>query len=203
MQVKSSSTVCLDPGEGPIMEKLRNLLVVGGTGRNVGKTECVCEIIARISRYAAIYALKVSAIYPDEEIYHGCHGVHEDPSLVEETRTMGNKDTIRMLRAGATRVFYLRGDKETIAKGFAAFYCLVPAHAAVICESNSLGDTVTPALAMVVRGVDGEVKPRALPLLARADLVVVSDGKTLCSELEMIEFDPSIGWGIKECLAAK
>ena len=179
------------------MEKLRNLLVVGGTGRNVGKTECICRIIARTCCHATVYALKVSAIYPDEEMYHGCHDEQEKRRLVEETRTTGDKDTIRMLRAGAKRVFYLQGTKETIAEGFAAFYSQVPADGAVICESNSLGDAVTPALAMVVRGVDGKIKPRSLPLLDRADLVVVSDGKTFSEGLDMIEFDPSTGWQLK------
>src|SRR6056297_165204 len=92
-----------------------NLLIVGGTGRNVGKTEFVCRLIEKISRTEVVYALKVSAIFPDEEIYHGNHDGEESVHhLFEETRMETGKDTSRMLQAGASRVFYLRGDDNTI-----------------------------------------------------------------------------------------
>ena len=178
------------------MEKLQNLLIVGGTGRNVGKTECLCRIIARVGRSTGVYALKVSAVYPDEEIYHGHHVAEKADVLVEEIRREGHKDTIRMVRAGAQRVFYLRGDRKSIRDGFAEFLSMVPRGAAIICESNSLSDIVTPGLLVVVRGADGEVKSRAVPLLAQADLVVVSDKQNPCLELDAIDFGKEAGWRI-------
>lgn len=174
---------------------MKNLLIVGGTGRNVGKTEFVCRLIATISRTSEVYALKVSALFPDEEIFHGHHS-GEGPTgrLSEELRREGEKDTIRMLRAGATRVFYLRSDGDGIERGFQEFLDLVPKGAAVICESNSLGDVVQPALLIVVRAAAGAVKPRAVPQLARADLIVISDGQSGFPDLGRIHYAPSSGW---------
>ena len=104
------------------METMKNLLIVAGAGRNVGKTEFVCRLIQRWSRSQEIYALKVSAIHPDEAVYHGDHGDEVQRQtgahLYEETRDDMVKDTSRMLRAGARKVFYLQGDDDRIGAGF-------------------------------------------------------------------------------------
>ena len=91
------------------------LLIVGGTARNVGKTEFVCRLITSICRKYPVYGLKVSAIFPDEGIYHGNH-TDDMPTrqVVEETRLYTGKDTSRMLQAGARRVFYLRSEDNGI-----------------------------------------------------------------------------------------
>ncbi len=176
-----------------------NLLVVGGTGRNVGKTEFVCRLIEKISRTEVVYALKVSAIFPDEEIYHGNHdGKESAHHLFEETRRETGKDTSRMLRAGASRVFYLRGDDSTILSAYAAFRRLVPAKAAIICESNSLAESVQPALQIMIRQKDGIIKSRALPRLQLADMVVTSDGNSGFPELRKIHYDPRNSWYLSE-----
>lgn len=171
------------------------LLIVGGTGRDVGKTEFVCRLIEQISAQRPVYAIKVSSIFPGEELYHGTHS--EDESylhLFEETNRESEKDTSRMLNAGAARVFYLRTDGPGILAGFNKFVKKLPANSAVVCESNSLGQYVKPALSIMVRSKDGQVKPRAIDQLRRADLVVVSDGFSGFPELASISFSERDGW---------
>jgi len=168
--------------------KVRNLLLVGGAGRNVGKTEFVCRLIEEFSKNHEIYALKVSAIFPDEHLYHGDHS-HGAPEghLFEENRLDAHKDTSRMLRAGAKKVFYLRSDDAGMEKGYREFLERIPADALVVCESNSLSSLVEPALHIVVRSCTGQVKPRARKLIDLADLVVFSDGASGFPELHHIE----------------
>lgn len=172
---------------------MKNLLIVGGTGRNVGKTEFVCRLIGKMSVTTLVYALKVSAVFPDEQLYHGSH-TSNTGGLYEESNRTGGKDTARMLRAGAARVFYLQSDGADIGPGFAEFLRQVPAGALLVCESNSLADAVQPGLLVMVRGVRGEVKTRALPQLARADLVVMSDGQSGFPELGRIDSDRDGHW---------
>lgn len=172
----------------------RELLIVGGTGRDVGKTELVCRLIAAFGDRYPIYGLKVSAIYPDELQHHGHHTKDElRGSLYRETNAETHKDTARMLRAGAREVYYLREDGAKIGEGYALFRELLPAGALVVCESNSLAGIVRPALHIVVRGADGFVKPRAMAQLNRADVVVVSDGRSGFPELELIDIVAG-GW---------
>ena len=173
----------------------KNLIIIGGAGRNVGKTEFVCRLIEKFSRTMDIYGLKVSAIYPDEELLHGDHSEDEvRNSLFEETRADTTKDTSRMLRAGAKRVFYLRSDDKSISAVFSEFQKRLPTGAVVVCESNSLINFVRPGLFLIVRSVDGGIKPRALPLLEQADGVIVSDKKSGFPDMAKISFEAGTGW---------
>lgn len=178
--------------------RAKNLLIVGGAGRNVGKTEFVCRLIAAFSARYEIYALKVSAIFPDEQLYHGDHS-QDSPAraLFEEKRFDTSKDTSRMLRAGAKKVFYLRGDDEGIEAGYWEFLQKIPGDALVVCESNSLRSVVEPAIHIVVRSVSGEVKPRAQTQLVQADMVVCSDGATGFAELARIEVAAGNRWKMR------
>lgn len=173
------------------------LLVVGGTGRNVGKTELICRLVARCARHQdrAILALKVSAVYPDETTFHGSHE-HDDPSfqLFEETNRTGTKDTCRMLRAGARRVFYLRCRDSDILPAYQRFRQTVPAATPIICESNSLADFVRPGLLVMVTSPAGTEKVRAIRQLARADLVVNSDGSSGFPDVARITLDELGAW---------
>lgn len=176
--------------------EIKNLLIVGGAGRNVGKTEFVCRLIRKIAKKHEVYGLKVSTIFPDEQLFHGDHsGDAPSGHLYEETRVSPEKDTSRMLRAGAKRVFYLRSDdNKGVLAGFEEFLQKIPRDAAVICESNSLGNIVEPALYIMVKSVSGEVKTRAITQLAHADLVVVSDGQSGFPEIEKIALDRNNHW---------
>ena len=169
------------------MKTNNRLILIGGTGRNVGKTEFVCRVIKKFAATHDIYALKVSAVLPSEETFHGDHS--QDPSgqpLFEESDATRSKDTSRMLRAGARRVFYLQSGDEHILAGYEQFLELIPENSLIVCESNSLGYHVVPGAHIVVKGDGMSVKPRAEGLLETADLVVISDGKSGFPELESI-----------------
>ncbi len=174
-----------------------HLLVVGGTARNVGKTELICRLIARLicrqKRY--ILALKVSAVYPEETSFHGSHDHDEPPfQLFEETDRTCAKDTCRMLHAGAHRVFYLRCEDGDVLSGYHRFRKTFPDTTPVICESNSLADFIRPGLLVMVTSSAGTEKARAIRQLARADLVVDSDGVSGFLDVNRIFLDESGAW---------
>ena len=171
------------------------LLLIGGTGRNVGKTEFTCRLISRIAATRQIYALKVSAMYPDEQMFHGRHEYDaSDFHLFEESRSESGKDTARMLKAGAKRVFYLQGEDNRILQGFTEFIHKVPTSSPVVCESNSLGNFVQPGLHIMITSSNTEVKERARVQLAKADLIIKSDGASGFQDLEALHFSEAEGW---------
>lgn len=177
------------------MEQFNNLIVVAGSGRNVGKTEFTCRLIRQFCSRTDIYGLKVSAIHPDEGIYHGNHSDRDMiANLVEETRYGLEKDTSRMLRSGARRVFYLQGDDVQIKTGFQTFLSLIPPDSVIVCESGSLWQLVHPGLLILVTVADSEIKPRARKILDQVPLVVVSDGVSGFPEIERIHLSKSDGW---------
>lgn len=177
------------------MHRDQNLLIVGGAGRNVGKTELVCRLIEKVSTACPIYALKVSAVLPDETIFHGDHsGEGAQEQLFEETRHDSSKDTSRMLRAGARRVFYLRGEDNAIASQYTSLRRQLPQDSALICESNSLAGYVLPGIHIMVKTAHAAVKPRARKRMALADLIITSDGISGFKEVQCIHYHPDKHW---------
>lgn len=176
----------------------QNLLIIAGTGRNVGKTEFACRVIQTFCPQFDIYGLKVSAVYPDEAMYHPNHDDSGGTTrLFEETRLNVNKDTSRMLRAGARRVFYLRGEQQQLEKGYREFRAQVPTDAVIVCESNSLREVVEPGLMILVRSMSGSLKPRALNSLALCDLQIQSAGHSGFSELQALDLSVVRGWSLR------
>jgi len=175
------------------MLKNNRLVLIGGTGRNVGKTEFVCRLITNLTGRYTVYGLKVSSIYPDETIFHGDHDL-DNRRLFEETNRHSKKDTARMLRAGAEKVFYLQGEDDKIRQDYLRFSELVPEGSVVVCESNSLGNHVIPALHIVVTSKSKPVKPRAVKLLEIADVIIDSDGQGGFPEIETISASLDMQW---------
>ncbi len=184
------------------MTMLKNdrLVLVGGTGRNVGKTEFVCRLITSLAGKYTVYGLKVSTILPDEIMFHGNHEptASANSALYEENNRNTHKDTSRMLRAGASRVFYLQGEDATVGQGYDEFDKLLPEDAVVVCESNSLRNHVTPVLHIVVTNQNRAIKPRAVKLLDLADVVIDSHGKHGFPELEEISLSLDRIWSDSE-----
>lgn len=178
------------------MLSLSNLFIIGGIGRNVGKTEFACRVIRAFSGRYDVYALKVSAIYPDEDIFHGNHASDDTITpLFEETREDTHKDTSRMLKAGAKRVFYLRGDDKQILPALTKFLTLIPQHAPIVCESNSLWQFVESGLFTAITKEGTPVKPRSKILLEHVDMIISSDGENGFSGIERIDFQ-NHSWSI-------
>ncbi len=150
---------------------MSRLCIVGGTTRNVGKTTFCCQLIAKLAKHIPIYGLKVSTIFPDETLQHGDHS-NISEHLFEETRKDTTKDTSRMLRAGASRVFYLQGDDNHIAQGYQDFLDHIPPKSFIVCESNSLGHILLPDLMIMLVQPANPIKSRAATLLNRADLII-------------------------------
>lgn len=175
------------------MEHFKNLLIVGGTGRNTGKTELICTIISKISRQRQIYGAKTTEIAPEkctmqEKTISGNSGW----LLYEEGCRDSGKDTARMLKAGAHRVYYLKCNDETVAEGILELLRLLPENTPLICESNTLANHLEPGLFLVV--TRWEIKDKRLQdRLAKADIIVVSDGCSGFAEADEIQFT-SEGW---------
>ena len=86
------------------------MVMIGGNSRNAGKTTLACGIISKLAATHDIIGLKVTSIRPGEEGLHGAHDENylSDFEVMEELDAGSQKDTSKMLRAGAKQVFYLR-----------------------------------------------------------------------------------------------
>lgn len=177
------------------MRKIKNMLVVGGASRNVGKTELVCGLVRRLGAGRDIISLKISGIKAGNDPYHGNHeNEPEKFHLLEETNLDGVKDSSKMLLAGASRSFYLRCRDEFLQEAMDKFMSGVEKDAVIICESIAVRKVIEPGLFVLIRGEKMESMKRVLgEVMHLVDLTIISNGKTFYPDPGSIGLD-SRGW---------
>jgi hypothetical protein len=175
--------------EEPFMEQM---ILIGATGRNRGKTLLAEGLIRLFKDRFPIIGLKVTtSAYAGAPCHHGdlgcglCSGLSS--YILEEERVpcpnspedppagCTGKDTERLLKAGAERVYWLRSIKASLAEGFSEFCRRIPPSALVIGESNSLREVVRPGCFIMVSSGPGEqAKPSAARVADLAQLTLAS-----------------------------
>ena len=180
------------------MIKIPGMLMIGAGGRDAGKTEFACSIIRKFNSLHDIIGIKVTTI---EQLNNGCPrgetecGVCSSFSghycLTEETDSQSNKDTCKMLAAGAARVFWLRVLKSHLEEGVKALLSGVGDNAILVCESNSLREVVEPGLFVMVENSGEKTrKPSAESAAGYVDRFISFDGEKLDvdpDEIELVE----------------
>lgn len=174
--------------------KYNNLLIVGGTKRNIGKTSLIERIIKKFSPKYDIIAFKIKTIYPNDAFFHGKDRSPlletESFRIVEEHSTKGIEDTNRMLNAGAEKVYKIKVKSDYIAEAFLELEKNVSKKTLIICESNSLRKYITPALYLFVKELNSDImKPSAKKMLKFADKIITTNGKKHNINLETLKVD--------------
>lgn len=178
------------------MIKMPNMLIIGASGRNVGKTEFACELIKQEAIKKPVIGLKVTAIKEkDGKCPRGgkgcgvCTSLEGKYLLTEENSGPEDKDTARMLRAGAEKVYWLRVLREHLQEGIEEFFKLVNEDACIVCESNSLRRVVEPGQFIIIKEKScEEIKHSCKKVIAFADKIINFDGSGWDFPPEKISF---------------
>lgn len=130
--------------------KLPNLLLVAGSGRNVGKTTVACNVVSEVSRMNEIVAIKVSPHF--HQLTDSLLILMEVPGLViaEERDRATGKDSSRFLRGGATKSYYVQGSDETIPLLAEWIKHNIAGDIPIVCESGGLGRHIEPGGAIYI-----------------------------------------------------
>ena len=180
------------------MLKLDQMLMIGSAGTNVGKTELACAIIKKFGKNRPIIGIKVTTIKErDGRCPRGgqgcgvCSSLEGDFCITEEVNSKSEKDTARLLAAGANRVFWLRAMKTHLKEGLTALLDKIGQGAVSVCESNSLRQAVEPGLFLMVEGRGLKVwKSSAQDVRKYADRVVVADARGFDGSTSLrVDFD--------------
>ncbi|MFC2120207.1 hypothetical protein ACFLTI_01285 [Bacteroidota bacterium] len=173
------------------MEKIENLLLVGGSYRNVGKTHFIIKLINRFSQNNPIIGLKVKSIYNGDDKFHGRDWDNNKDNfrIIEENKT-NTDDGGQMLKAGAKKVFRIKTKIEYLPDAMEDFFNLVPRGTAIIAESNSIRKFFVPGLYIMIYGDNKKLyKPSAIKLSQLADVNIYSDGKSFNISPENVNID--------------
>ena len=185
-----------------------NLLLIGATERNVGKTELACRLIKKHSVSNTVVGIKITVIKEkDGKCPRGgigcgvCTSLIGNYSITQEENPDRDKDTSKMLKAGAKSVFWLRVLEsylyEGIQKMFDEIHRKCAGELCFICESNSARNAIRPGLFLVLRkNKSTYMKESCRKVIDESDRIINFDNGYDIA-LEQIIFD-SGEWHFKE-----
>ena len=168
------------------MQKAPNLILIGGNTRHIGKTTLACGIIKSFSSTDQITALKITSIYKNDEKHHGEHELRQGKgfSITLEPHSANQKDTSKMLMAGATESYYIQAMDHAVEEAWQAFIKIVPSNQLMVCESRSLRRILQPGLFIYLKSSKvKEEKPYSIWLEGLADIVLVDPNQSDLAKL--------------------
>ena len=127
------------------MVTIKNLLLIAGTGTKSGKTTMACRIIEEFPELH-ITGIKITPHF--HETTAGLLPIAEGKgySIFEESDAGSFKDTSRMLKAGAHKVYFAKVWDDQLFEVFNEIMKLIPPATPVICESPALRNFVEPGV---------------------------------------------------------
>jgi len=153
-----------------------NMVLIGSTGKNSGKTYFGTKLTKRISEERKVEVLKIATVCEGATCIYGkegcgiCDKFPGGYKLEEEISSTSGKDTSLYLEAGASRAVLMKSTREAMIEGFEEFLGTVDDNSLIICESNSLGKFVKPGMFVMVQG-EGDIKPSAGEVMEYADII--------------------------------
>jgi hypothetical protein len=126
-----------------------NLMIIAGTGNKSGKTSMACRILEQL-RDLEIVSVKITPHF--HETTPGLVLLSEKTgySVYEETNRDTSKDTSRMLKAGASRVYFAKVTDNSLAEAFEEIMKVIPEGTPIICESPALRHYAEPGLFVIM-----------------------------------------------------
>jgi hypothetical protein len=150
------------------------MVMIGGNSRNSGKTTMACSIIGKLAAIQEVIGLKVTNVRKGEDDFHGIHEeeITSGFTIFKEINPESNKDTSKMLLAGATQVYYIRASETFVEQAVLHFLSEYINKELIVCESRSLRGIISPGLFLMMMRVPVEGKEKEITeYLKKADKV--------------------------------
>jgi hypothetical protein len=159
----------------------RQMVLIGATGRNSGKTTLALQIIHAFKDTLPVVAFKLITIRNQGDICPRggqgcgiCQGLKGSFDITLETGT-GTKDTMLLKKAGANQVYLIRAYKENLREALEEALKLLPKDSLILCESNSVRLVAEPALFVMIQSTSSSIKPTAEAVMEYADVILPQD----------------------------
>jgi hypothetical protein len=158
-----------------------NILLVAGSGSNVGKTTFICELL-KTHRGEKPIAVKISPHFhtPTE----GLKLISETANyqLFEETNHQTKKDSSLFLQSGASRSFFLQANEEHLAEAYLALLPFLEADRPILIESAALHKYVQSGYLLFIYDEENSNTPNTNIIRKVADFMVFSNGSNMTIE---------------------
>jgi len=160
------------------MISVPEMVMIGGNSRNSGKTTMACSIIRKLSVNHEVIGLKVTSVKPGEEELHGNHdeNFNGNFTIFEEKNSESHKDTSKMLKAGATHVYYIYVVENFTEQAILYFLFSYAKGQLIVCESRSLRRIVYPGLFLIMMRLQVTTEAKDMSdFLGMADKILYFD----------------------------
>ncbi len=172
------------------------MVLIGASSRNSGKTSLACSLIKRASANFPVTGLKVTVIAEKNgECPRGgdgcgvCSSLEDDYCITEEIASHTEKDTQKLLKAGAEKVFWLRVLEGKLKNGVDALQKVITADTVIVAESNRLRLACNPSLFIMVKRKKEVIKESAKKVWDEVDSFIDFDGTEFTPSAKNIIFD--------------
>jgi molybdopterin-guanine dinucleotide biosynthesis protein len=136
------------------------IISVTGAHSKVGKTTLCSILLQNLKGFGAIKFTRTS-LYAR---------IIEDPEIITQKET----DTGIMSESGAERVVWIQSPSEKLGEPLNMALDRMDGLKGVVVEGNSPVEHMEPDLIIFIIGGDGKIKPSAVKLSDRADVIVIS-----------------------------
>lgn len=171
------------------------MLLVAGSGQNVGKTTFICELLKANKTQQAI-AVKISPHFHKPTSGLKLISESEFYQLFEEKNRKTTKDSSLYLQHGAKRSFYIQVNDEHLADAYLALLPFLEADKPILIESAALHHHIQSGLFLFIYNEENTHKPSTQANLKVADFVVRSNGSSYSHSPSIFKFEQS--WKIKQ-----
>lgn len=195
------------------MLNIPQMLLIGSTGRNSGKTTLSMALVQALKKYFHVVGLKVTTIEErDGKCPRGgegcgvCGSLKGNFEIIEETSKLLNKDTSLLLASGAEKVYWIKTLKAYSGEAIKAFMSKIPTNTLIICESNSLRNVVKPGVFVMLnnRG-DAPIKKSAKEVIDKANIVIGFDFRdninSVIEKIEVYQSELSLSFKVKSSVS--
>ncbi|WP_372643517.1 hypothetical protein [Ancylomarina sp.] len=180
------------------MEKIyKNILLIAGTGQNVGKTLFASQVIAQHAIHFPVISIKIAPHFhrlnPDAQIIEK----GTDYTIIKELNADGNKDSQRFLTAGSKEVYYVQCMDNKLPIVFDKLMKRLPQDSPIICESGGLRQIMKPGIFLIINKTNNnQIKPQAIRDRELADKWIEFDEQRFDFDPKNLKFSKS-GWTIQ------
>lgn len=177
--------------------RYKNILLIAGTGQNVGKTLFASQVISNYVDKAPIISIKISPHF--HQLNSDAQIIEEnaDYSITRELNSHGNKDSQRFLNAGSKEVYYVQCMDNKLHLVFNKLIELLPQDSPIICESGGLRQIIKPGIFLMInKKNNNKIKPQAVRNRDLVDKWIEFDKHVFDFNPRRLHFSES-GWTIQ------
>jgi len=171
-----------------MIQTSKNILLVSGSGQNVGKTSFIRRVIAHNSSHKLV-AIKITPHFHEPTSGLIPIAITENYRIFQETDFSSGKDSSLFLQAGAEKVFYIQTTDDYLKEAFRLASEQFDPDQPVIIESAALRKILEPAFYLFIQNQYEDIKPSAMEMQKLADTIVYSDSGQFSMEPASITFD--------------